>query len=241
MTAAAVKPDLFTHLFATQRTHPDRRDLAASALSISLHGGVLMALIWASTTLAPDQRATVEPIPIPIVIAAPDVTDTRSPGSGGSNPALSPSAPRYDVPTIDPSIPIGPPNTDPWVEPSPQPAPGPGKTPEAGGGGEPEMRGGFIVTKEIPQLLNTAEVQRSLQRNYPAILRDAGVGGRVTLWLLIDENGRVIDTDVRESSGQEAFDSAAARVAGIMRFSPGKNRENNVKVWVSLPVLFKTR
>ncbi len=86
MTAAAVRPDLFTHLFATQRTHPDRRDLAASAISVALHGTALLAVIWASTTLAPDERTTIEPMPIPIVIASPDVIESGSRGGGGGGP-----------------------------------------------------------------------------------------------------------------------------------------------------------
>jgi TonB family protein len=108
-----------------------------------------------------------------------------------------------------------------------------------GDGGE--TRGGFVVSSEVPRLLNALEVQRSLERNYPPFLRDAGIGGEVTLWLLIDENGRVVDTDIRERSGHPALDEAAVKVGEIIRFSPGMNRAARVKVWVSLPIRFKTQ
>jgi protein TonB len=242
MTAAAVRPDLFNHLFATQRNHPDRRDVAATVLSVVLHGSAAAALVWASASITRPEPAD-EPAPIPIVFAAPEFhseTPARGGGATSSGPAIG--APIFTPPVVDPDLPISDPSPEPWVPPGELARGGPPPvTHGAGSGTDPEQRGGFEVSKELPQLLNPAEVQRALERNYPGILRDAGIGGRVVLWLLIDENGRVIDADVRESSGQEAFDSAAARVAEIMRFSPGKNRESRVKVWVSLPVLFRTK
>ena len=243
MTAAAVRPDLFHHLFATQRSHPDQRDVAASTLSLALHGAAVAALVWASTALAPDKPDPTEPMPIPIVLAAPEAAlETGAPSGPGSLPGRAISLPVPDQPAIDPRLPIPDAGTEPWVPPSDAAAsralPG---NPPAGGGENTETRGGFIVSKVPPQLQNAPDVQRALERNYPPLLRDAGVGGRVVLWLLVDENGRVIETDVREGSGQAAFDSAAARVGEIMRFSPGKNREARVKVWVSLPVIFRTR
>jgi outer membrane biosynthesis protein TonB len=35
-------------------------------------------------------------------------------------------------------------------------------------------------------------VQRALERNYPPLLRDAGIGGTPVVWFFIDENGRVL-------------------------------------------------
>lgn len=242
MTAAALRPDLFTHLFATRRSHPDKRDLAASVLSVLLHGGAVGAVIWASTALAPE-RPVAEPEPIPIFIAT---SETVVPGNGGPRgggpPGRSIVLPSFRAPDLD--VPQQPgPIEDPWAPPRGG-QPGLTDSSAAGqprGGDAPGMRNGFVVSTVLPQLMNGAEVQRALERNYPAMLRDAGIGGRVTLWLLVDENGRVIETDLREASGQAAFDSAAARVGQIMRFSPGRNREDRVKVWVSLPIVFRTR
>jgi protein TonB len=244
MTAAAVRPDLFNHLFATQRSQPDQRDLAASTLSVVLHGSAVAALIWASTALAPDTPDAAEPMPIPIVFAAPEVAiEAAVPGAAITAPGRAISMPDpADQPVIDPRLPIPDAGTEPWIPPGYAPVTRAGPpNPPGSVGDNTETRGGFVVSKVPPQLLNAPEVQRALERNYPALLRDAGIGGRVVLWLLVDETGRVIETDVREGSGQSAFDSAAARVGEIMRFSPGKNREDRVKVWVSLPVVFRTR
>jgi len=92
-----------------------------------------------------------------------------------------------------------------------------------------------------PELQNRDAVQRALVRNYPPLLRDAGIGGTVLTWLLIDESGGVIKTQVKEGSGHEALDQAALKVADIMKFSPALNRDQKVKVWIALPIVFKTQ
>jgi periplasmic protein TonB len=90
-----------------------------------------------------------------------------------------------------------------------------------------------------PRLQNQRAVQDALRRHYPPLLRDAGIGGTVQVWFFIDENGRVRDTRLNQSSGYDAFDQAALRVADIMEFSPAYNRDQRVMVWVSLPITFE--
>jgi periplasmic protein TonB len=92
-----------------------------------------------------------------------------------------------------------------------------------------------------PELQNQAEVQRALVRNYPPLLRDAGIGGTPVMWFFIDENGRVLRTQLSRSSGYPALDEAAEAVAGVMRFSPALNRDRRVQVWVEIPIVFTAR
>lgn len=92
-----------------------------------------------------------------------------------------------------------------------------------------------------PSLQNREEVSRALEREYPPMLRDAGIGGTVVVWLFVDEEGRVTDTQVHTTSGHERLDGAALTVAGLMRFTPALNRDTKVAVWVSLPVTFAVR
>lgn len=99
----------------------------------------------------------------------------------------------------------------------------------------------FTPMTVAPQLENQPEVQRALTRNYPPILRDAGIGGRATVWFFIDENGRVVKTQLNESSGYEQLDQAAMQVAEVMQFSPAWNRDKKVQVWVSIPIAFESR
>ena len=90
-----------------------------------------------------------------------------------------------------------------------------------------------------PELRNRADVARLLERHYPPLMRDAGMGGTVMMWVFIDQVGTVRKVLVKESSGLLPLDSAAVKVSSAMRFSPAQNRDIKVPVWVALPVSFK--
>jgi protein TonB len=90
-----------------------------------------------------------------------------------------------------------------------------------------------------PRLINEADVQRALVREYPPILRDAGIGGQVEVWLYIDTEGKVQNTKVNKGSGYGQLDEAALKVGQTMRFTPAQNRDLKVPVWVSIPVTFR--
>ena len=244
MTAAALRPELLTHLFATQRRPPEKSDIAAGAVSFLLHAGLAGAVVWASATLTPEVTRETDPTPMPIFIATPGekTSGGGSEGGGGRERRTIVAPPRFEAP-----IPELPPASthpvEPWA-PAGEPPPGARdyeRNTGGGGGTDVETRDGFRVLSVPPRLVNANDVQRALERNYPPLLRDAQIGGRVVLWLLIDENGRVMDAEVKESSGQSAFDDAAIKVGEIMKFSPGMNRTDRVKVWVQLPIVFKTR
>ncbi|HSJ10409.1 MAG TPA: TonB family protein [Longimicrobiales bacterium] len=88
------------------------------------------------------------------------------------------------------------------------------------------------------EVVNQAEVQRELQRAWPPLLRDAGIGGVAMLWLFIDENGRALRMQVAASSGRAELDEAALGVATTMRFRPIVRDGAPVQGWVELPVVF---
>ncbi|MEX2284365.1 MAG: M56 family metallopeptidase [Gemmatimonadota bacterium] len=92
-----------------------------------------------------------------------------------------------------------------------------------------------------PEMANTQEVIRMMQRVYPPLLRDAGIGGKTLIWFLIDESGNVIKTQIKQGSGHLALDDAALSVAQMARFSPALNRDQRVKVWIELPIEFRTQ
>lgn len=92
-----------------------------------------------------------------------------------------------------------------------------------------------------PEIKNVQEVIRAMEREYPAILRDAGIGGRVVVWFFIDEDGTVQDRRISQTSGHVGLDEAALKVSGIYRFTPALNRDKKVKVWVQFPITFEVR
>ena len=99
----------------------------------------------------------------------------------------------------------------------------------------------FTPYTVAPSILNRDEVVRAMVREYPALLRDAGIGGTVRVYFFIDENGQVRDTRIDQSSGHAALDEAALAVADVYRFSAALNRDKKVPVWVSFPITFQVR
>jgi len=99
----------------------------------------------------------------------------------------------------------------------------------------------FTPYTVAPRILNTREVQRALAREYPVLLRDAGMEGTVRVFFLIDEEGRVQDRQVDQSSGHPMLDEAAMKVSAVYEFSPAQNRDKNVAVWVAFSIVFQVR
>ncbi len=98
----------------------------------------------------------------------------------------------------------------------------------------------LVAYTEAPELSNADFVRKKLTREYPVYLQDEGIGGRVVIWFLVDEQGNVRKYLMKQSSGHGALDRAAMKVAALMRFRPAVNYDRHVAVWVALPVYFQT-
>jgi TonB family protein len=100
----------------------------------------------------------------------------------------------------------------------------------------------FTPFEVRPTLRNTPAFTQALERRYPPMLKDAGIGGQTVLWVFINEQGQVQNARVEVSSGYPQLDDVAL---GVMRevaqFSPARNRDQAVPVWIQLPVTFATR
>jgi protein TonB len=92
-----------------------------------------------------------------------------------------------------------------------------------------------------PGIRNRDELARAMEREYPPLLRDAGIGGTVIIHFFIDEEGVVRNSVLAESSGHRALDEAALKIAPIIEFTPALNRDKRVPVWIQLPITFQTR
>jgi len=90
-----------------------------------------------------------------------------------------------------------------------------------------------------PSILNREEIVEAMGKEYPEILRAAGIGGQVVVWLFISETGQVLDSRVSQTSGYAQLDEAALNVASVYRFSPALNRDQAVQVWIQLPMTFQ--
>lgn len=95
----------------------------------------------------------------------------------------------------------------------------------------------FVIVQRMPVLIGGIEkLQQSIK--YPEMARKAGIEGRVYLKFIIDEKGRVIDPVVIRGIGA-GCDEAALEAIKKARFEPGMQRGRSVKVWYSMPIVFK--
>jgi protein TonB len=101
--------------------------------------------------------------------------------------------------------------------------------------------GTFTPFTVRPDVKNRREVQKALEREYPPLLRDAGIGGKVVVWFYINEEGTVEEFLVKESSGHSSLDAAALEVASIIEFTPALNRDKRVPVWIEWGITFNTK
>lgn len=110
---------------------------------------------------------------------------------------------------------------------------------EATPAGELRARPTFTPFTVAPSILNRDEVVAAMVREYPPLLRDAGIGGTVRVYFFINEEGRVEQVRLDQSSGHPAIDDAAMNVAGAYQFSAALNGDEKTPVWVSFPITFR--
>jgi len=72
---------------------------------------------------------------------------------------------------------------------------------------------------------------------YPDLARRAGIEGRVTVMVTIDESGNVIDARILRSVPM--LDESAIAAAKLCTFKPAKQRDKFVKVKMSIPFDFR--
>jgi protein TonB len=107
-------------------------------------------------------------------------------------------------------------------------------------GADPSEVPSYIARDIEPRLRNSDEILAELRKQYPPDLRDSGIGGRVVLWVFVEEDGSPGAFRVQESSGHAKLDQAAERIATNMRFSPAMLRDRPVAVWIAMPITFET-
>ncbi len=76
------------------------------------------------------------------------------------------------------------------------------------------------------------------QPTYPEPARLAQIEGNVVVEALVDVDGKIIDAKILKSSGNITLDQAAVEAAQKARFTPAKQRDMFVRVWVSIPFRF---
>lgn len=97
----------------------------------------------------------------------------------------------------------------------------------------------FIAYDEAPVPIGGfAAIQANLV--YPLVAKKTGIEAKVIIGVLIDETGKPVKTEILKSSNDVlGFNEAAQRAVMAVRWKPAKQRDQSVKVWVSIPISFK--
>lgn len=74
---------------------------------------------------------------------------------------------------------------------------------------------------------------------YPELAKRAGIEGQTVVKALVDVDGSIIEAAILKSSGNQMLDEAALSAARNAKFTPAKQRDKFVRVWVSIPIKFK--
>ena len=74
---------------------------------------------------------------------------------------------------------------------------------------------------------------------YPLIARKRGYQGTVVLEVLVNREGKVTELTLSASSGYSVLDQAALASVKTWLFDPGTRGEENVDMWVKVPVRFQ--
>lgn len=90
----------------------------------------------------------------------------------------------------------------------------------------------FFAVEVKPQVINYIEPE------YPELARKAGIEGDVFIKVLVDENGNVIRAIVLRSTNK-IFEEPSLNAARQFKFSPGKQRDIPVRVWMAIPFHFR--
>ena len=89
--------------------------------------------------------------------------------------------------------------------------------------------------EEMPELLYYSPPY------YPELAQKAGLECDVIIYILVDENGKPAKVDVAAPCGKAGFNEAAEEAAWKCRFTPGKQNDTPVRVWISIPFRFRLR
>lgn len=92
----------------------------------------------------------------------------------------------------------------------------------------------FEVEK-APECVNLQQVRNSM--TYPPMAIEAGIEGKVTVKVLVDADGNVIK--VGSVNGPDIFRDEVTSKSMLLQFTPGLQNGKPVKVWVSVPFVFK--
>lgn len=94
---------------------------------------------------------------------------------------------------------------------------------------------------EYEKLDAPPEILKRSVPEYPENDRKAGVEGLAVILILVDETGKVLETEIKKSTGSGSLDSAAVGAASAFEFRPAKKNNKAVKFKMNIPFRFRLK
>ena len=249
---------MFNKLVASQGKKKGMGSLGSTAASVLVHAGLLGGLVAIGVGAQQAHKKKEE------LVTFAEIKEDKPPPPK-NEPPPPPPPPKAEEPppvvkgTQELTPPQTPPQEIPKVDPtehavSPEDFSGQGKLGGVANGVDngqaqdvskrdtPPDEGTYELSavEEQPRPSNVAEFQRLLERNYPPLLREAGVTGTVQVRMRVEEDGTVDAESITvESASNDQFADATKRAVARLRFRPAKVGGHAVKVWVTLPVTWQ--
>jgi periplasmic protein TonB len=98
-----------------------------------------------------------------------------------------------------------------------------------------------IFTRVAEMPVPPFDVNRYLAENmdYPETALKAGITGRVILQFVVNKDGSISNVEIKRDIGGGCGAEAASVVQGMPNWTPGKLNGSPVRVYYTLPVMFK--
>lgn len=186
------------------------RSWSASAVGIA---AMLMLVLAGSLAFPGTRDAVLGVFQSPVVVETARSVIVRPRGGG-----LVESAPSVTAPISEPPNPAtGSVSGEPTENPLPSP----------------------LLPGTVPELLDRNEARMIVAQEYPALLQQKGIGGRVRILMWVGPEGTTEFPQIEHTSGLRELDLAALRAMQALRFVPATRLGEAVGTWVSFSIRFQ--
>lgn len=96
-----------------------------------------------------------------------------------------------------------------------------------------------LLPGTVPELLDRSEARMIVAQEYPAVLQQKGIGGRVRILMWVGPEGTTEFPQIEHTSGLRELDLAALRATQALRFVPATRLGEAVGTWVSFSIRFQ--
>lgn len=96
-----------------------------------------------------------------------------------------------------------------------------------------------VLVEQMPVFGGDLGSYLSSHMRYPEQARAAGIEGRVGVKFVVNEDGSISDIKIMRSLGAGCDEEAVRVLAAMPKWKPGRNNGIPVKVYFTIPIVFK--